>query len=318
MQEVHPNMMFQKEDVLPYMKGMWRDALQSLCGLSNEVFNKKHQPCPHCGGKDRFRWTDKLITDGDGGAVCNGCGNDSGIGWLMKLTGEPYSECINILGRFLGKVPQEYIVKANKRASRASGYSFGSQAPHENCVAVMERTKGAFKTPLSVFEGIAPPDDEMYSVGVKVLENGGESLIHAIPCHLVHDDGLDDEMCNILMIDELGEKSFYAKDYTRGSVAVTGKTDNAIYLCVDWVDAQHIHLFTGQEVWACFSSYNVEIVAHRYKGDRKMRVVCKSTDQDVIIAAEERGLDVMLPINDNFRQGIERKLYKPETLLPTR
>ncbi|QPD96168.1 hypothetical protein [Enterobacter phage N5822] len=49
-----------------------------------------------------------------------------------------------------------------------------------------------------------------------------------------------------------------------------------------------------------------------------MRVVCKSTDQDVIIAAEERGLDVMLPINDNFRQGIERKLYKPETLLPTR
>ncbi|QPD96256.1 hypothetical protein [Enterobacter phage N5822] len=24
----------------------------------------------------------------------------------------------------------------------------------------------------------------------------------------VHDDGLDDEMCNILMIDELGEKVF--------------------------------------------------------------------------------------------------------------
>lgn len=318
MQEVHPNMMFQKEDVLPYMKGMWRDALQSICGLSNDVFNKKHQPCPHCGGKDRFRWTDKLSIDGDGGAVCNGCGNDSGIGWLMKLTGEPYSECINILGRFLGKVPQEYIVKANKRASRASGYSFGSQATHENCVAVMERTKGVLKTPLSVFEGIAPPDDEMYSVGVKTLESGGESLIHAIPCYLVHDDGLDDEMCNILMIDEVGEQKFYAKDYTRGSVAVTGKTDNAIYLCVDWVDAQHIHLYTGQEVWACFSSYNVEIVAHRYKGDRKMRVVCKSTDQDVIIAAEERGLDVMLPVNDNFRQGIERKLYKPETLLPTR
>lgn len=318
MQEVHQNMMFQKEDVLPYMKGMWRDALQSICGLSSDVFNKKHQPCPHCGGKDRFRWTDKLSADGDGGAVCNGCGNDSGIGWLMKLTGEPYSECINILGRFLGKVPQEYIVKANKRAYRASGYSFGSQAPHENCVAVMERTKGVFKTPLSVFEGIAPPDDEMYSVGVKTLENGGESLIHAIPCYLVHDDGLDDEMCNILMIDEMGDRKFYAKDYTRGSVAVTGKTDNAIYLCVDWVDAQHIHLYTGQEVWACFSSYNVEIVAHRYKGDRKMRVVCKSTEQEVIIAAEERGLDVMLPINDNFRQGVERKLYKPETLLPTR
>lgn len=310
--------MFQKEDVLPYMKGMWREALQSLCGLHSDVFNKKHQPCPHCGGKDRFRWTDKLNTQGDGGAICNGCGNDSGIGWLMKLTGEPYSECINILGRFLGKVPQEYVVKANKRASRDSGYNFGKQAPHENCVAVMERTKGVVKTPLSVFEGIAPPDDELYSVGVKSSESGGESLIHAIPCHLVHEDEIDDEMCNILMIDELGNQSFYAKDYTRGSVAVTGKTDNTIYLCVDWVDAQHIHLSTGQEVWTCFSPYNLEMVAYRYKGDRKMRVVCKSTDQDMIIAAEERGLDVMIPINDNFRQGIERKLYKPESLIPTR
>lgn len=297
------------------MKGLWRDALQSICGLSSDVFNKKHQPCPNCGGKDRFRWTDKLSQDGDGGAVCNGCGNDSGVGWMMKLTGEPYSEVINILGRFLGKVPQEYRIKANKRASRASGYTFGSQAPHENCAAVMERTELRSKTPLSVFEGIALPDDEMYSVGVKALENGGESVIHAIPCYLVHDDELDDEMCNILFIDENGKQSFYAKDYTRGSVAVTGKTENTIYLCVDWVDAQHIHLSTGQEVWCCFSQYNLEIVAYRYKGNRKMRVVCKSTDQDVLIAAEERELDVMIPINDNFKQGIERKLYKPETFL---
>lgn len=306
---------FQKEDVLPYMKGMWRDALQSICGLHNEVFNKKHQPCPHCGGKDRFRWTDKLDTDGDGGAICNGCGNDSGIGWMMKLTGEPYSEVINILGRFLGKVPQEYVIKANKRASRSSGYNFGAQAPHENCVAVMERTKPVSSTPLSVYEGISPPDEEMYSVGVKALESGRESLIHAIPCMLVHDDGLDDEMCNILFINEEGEQSFYAKDYTRGSVAVTGKTDKTIYLCVDWIDAQHTHLSTGQEVWTCFSQYNLEMVAHRYKGPRNMRVVCRSTDRDVLITAEERGLDVMIPIGNNFKQGIERKLYRPESFI---
>lgn len=308
-------MMYQKEDVLPYMKGMWRDALQSICGLHNDVFNKKHQPCPHCGGKDRFRWTDKLNTDGDGGAICNACGNDSGIGWMMKLTGEPYSEVINILGRFLGKVPQEYVIKANKRASRSSGYSFGSQAPHESCVAVMERTIKADRTPLSTFEGIFPPDDESYSVGVKNAGTQQEELIHAIPCVLVHDDGLDDEMCNILFIDSEATQSFYAKDYTRGSVAVTGKTDKTIYLCVDWIDAQHTHLSTGQEVWTCFSQYNLEMVAHRYKGPRQMRVVCRTTDRDVLIAAEERGLDVMIPIDNNFKRGIERKLYKPESLL---
>lgn len=308
-------MMYQKEDVLPYMKGMWRDALQSICGLHSDVFNKKHQPCPHCGGKDRFRWTDKLNTDGDGGAICNACGNDSGIGWMMKLTGEPYSEVINILGRFLGKVPQEYVIKANKRASRSSGYNFGAQAPHENCAAVMERTIKADRTPLSTYEGIFPPDDESYSVGVKNAGTTEEELIHAIPCMLVHEDAVDDEMCNILFIDGEATQSFYAKDYTRGSVAVTGKTDKTIYLCVDWIDAQHTHLSTGQEVWTCFSQYNLEMVAHRYKGPRQMRVVCRTTDRDVLIAAEERGLDVMIPIDNNFKRGIERKLYKPESLL---
>lgn len=307
--------MYQKEDVFPYMKGMWREALQSICGLHNDVFNKKHQPCPNCGGKDRFRWTNRLDSEGDGGAICNVCGSDSGIGWMMKLTGEPYYEVINILGRFLGKVPQEYVVKANKRASRASGYNFGSQADHEKCAAVMERTIPVQKTPLSVFEGIGLLDGESYFVGVKPSENGGDSFIHAIPCRMVHDDEVDDEMCNILFIDEEGNQSFYAKDYTRGSVAVTGSTDKTIYLCVDWIDAQHVHLSTGQEVWTCFTQSNLEIVAYRYKGERNMRVVCKSTDRDVIISAEERQLDVMIPINDNFKNGIERKLYNATALL---
>lgn len=315
MSEIHHNMIFQKEDVLPYMKGLWRDALQSICGLHNDVFNLKHQSCPHCGGKDRFRWTDKLSSDGDGGAICNGCGNDSGVGWMMKLTGEPYSEVINILGRFLGKIPQEYRVKANKRASRSSGYNFGKQAPHENCVAVMERTKQVLKTPLTVFEGVGLKDGELYSVGVKTRENGAEALIHAIPCHLVHEDEIDDEMCNILFIDEGGDQSFYAKDYTRGSVSVTGKTDKTIYLCTNWIDAQHIHLATNQEVWNCFSPSNLEIVAFRYKGKRNMRVVCKTTDKETLIAAEERNLDVMIPIDNNYKLGLERKLYKPETLI---
>lgn len=304
-------MHYQKEDVLPYMRGMWREALQSICGLGSEVFNKKHQPCPHCGGKDRFRWTDKLEQDGDGGAVCNGCGSDTGIGWIMKLTGEPYSEAINILGRFLGKVPQEYRIRANKRASRSSGYNFGAQAPHENCLALLERTEFVDSTPLSRYEGIFLPDDQLYCVGVK--PDGG--MMHAIPCRLVHEDGLDDEMCNVMLIGDGGDVSFYAKDYTRGSVAVTGSTDKTIYLCVDWVEAQHIHIATGQEVWACFSPANLEIVAFRYKGDRNMRVVCKTTDRETLIAAEERNLDVMVPIDNNYKRGIERKLYKPETLL---
>lgn len=305
--------MYQKEDVLPYMKGMWRDALQNICHLPDEVFNKKHQPCPYCGGKDRFRWTDKLASSGDGGAVCNGCGNDSGIGWLMKLTGESYSECVNILGRFLGKVPQEYVIKANKKARRTPVNNVGvMMAEHEACAKVMERTELRTSTNLSVFESLQA---ESYSVGVKTREDDTEELIHAIPCHLVHWDGLDEEMCNILFIDEDGNQSFYAKKYTAASVAVTGSTDKAIYLCLDWIDAQHISFATGQEVWSCFTPENLEMVAYRYKGERELRVACKPSDKDTLYMADDRELKVIIPNGDSYRSGMQRKLFNAHDLI---
>lgn len=308
-------MHYQKEEVIPRMRGMWATALMKLCNIPQLTFNGKHQPCPYCGGKDRFRWTDKINEKGDGGNICNQCGNDSGIGLFMRIRGENYSEAIDTLGEWLNLVPVEIVNKANKVASRDSGYNFGAQAPHEKCVDVMSRTKPCINTPLSVFEGFYLPDDEKYQCGLKTREDGTTEFIHAIPCHLVHSDELDDEMCNILFVNEEGQQSFYAKDYTRGSVAVTGKTDKTIYLCVDWIDAQHIYLATGQEVWACFSPSNLEIVAHRYKGDRNMRVMCRKEDRDTLIAADDRQLDVMLPVNGNFKLGVERKLYKADSLL---
>lgn len=308
-------MHYQKEEVIPRMRGMWQAALMKLCDLPHSTFNGKHQPCPYCGGNDRFRWTDKINEKGDGGNICNQCGNDSGIGLFMRIRGENYSEAIDTLGEWLNLVPVEVVNKANKAAKRDSGYKFGAQAPHEKCVELMERTKPFDSTPLSVFEGFYNPGDKPFICGVKKRENAPDELIHAIPCHMVHGDELDDEMCNVLLIDEEGNKKFYAKDYTRGSVAATGKTDKTIYLCVDWIDAQHIHLATGQEVWACFHPSNLEIVAYRYKGDRNMRVVCKPDDKHTLIAAEERDLDVMLPIRGEFKNGIERRLYKPSDLV---
>lgn len=308
-------MHYQKEEVIPKMRGMWQAALMKLCDIPQQTFNGKHQPCPYCGGKDRFRWTDKINEKGDGGNICNQCGNDSGIGLFMRIRGENYSEAIDTLGEWLNLVPVEVINKANKRASRDSGYNFGAQAPHEKCVEVMERTETMTATFLSVFEAFYPLGGESYQVGVKRSPGANDKHIHAIPCHLVHSDELDSEMCNILFVNEDGNSSFLAKDYTRGSVAVTGNTDKTIYLCTDWIDAQHIHLATGQEVWTCFTPSNLEIVAHRYKGDRRMRVVCKKDDTDTIIAADDRQLDVMIPIDGNFKRGIERRLYKAVDLL---
>jgi len=52
--------------------GRWCDILASVCGLSTEQLDpKRHQPCPRCGGTDRFRALDDVATTG--GVWCGQC-----------------------------------------------------------------------------------------------------------------------------------------------------------------------------------------------------------------------------------------------------
>lgn len=63
--------------------------------LPQLTLNTKHQPCPCCGGKDRFR----LFADWPetGGSICNQCGHCDGIGLLMKYWNQPFVEVMRAL-----------------------------------------------------------------------------------------------------------------------------------------------------------------------------------------------------------------------------
>ena len=64
-------------------RGKWRSILPGL-GVSTSLIDGKHHPCPDCGGKDRFRFTDYK---GTGGYICSQCGAGSGFDLLMKVNG---------------------------------------------------------------------------------------------------------------------------------------------------------------------------------------------------------------------------------------
>ncbi|MGV0879458.1 toprim domain-containing protein [Martelella sp. FLE1502] len=68
------------ECVTDLAKGRWTSILLDL-GIDRTFLTKKHGPCPFCGGKDRFRYTD---IGGTGGWICNQCGHGSGIDWVMR------------------------------------------------------------------------------------------------------------------------------------------------------------------------------------------------------------------------------------------
>ena len=64
-------------------RNQWPEILP-LLGVEARFLTGRHGPCPMCGGKDRFRFTDK---DGDGWYYCNQCGPGSGLLLLRRLHG---------------------------------------------------------------------------------------------------------------------------------------------------------------------------------------------------------------------------------------
>lgn len=88
------------------INGRWPDLLAHFCGLTSDQLSNKHQPCPLCGGKDRYRFDDQ---DGTGSWYCNKCGGKdqtggggTGMDLLMRHKGWQYAEACKHIEQYLG------------------------------------------------------------------------------------------------------------------------------------------------------------------------------------------------------------------------
>lgn len=82
--------------------GRWPGILAAL-GVPDALLNpRRHQPCPTCGGKDRFRFTNK---DDAGLFYCNQCGPISPIDLLMRMKGWDFATAAKEIEAVLGEVP---------------------------------------------------------------------------------------------------------------------------------------------------------------------------------------------------------------------
>jgi putative DNA primase/helicase len=86
--------------------GRWPELLQALGGLDPDQLTDTHQPCPACGGTDRYRWDDD---EGPGGWFCNQCGGKdhqggggTGVDLLMRLTGWSFPTAARRVEQHLG------------------------------------------------------------------------------------------------------------------------------------------------------------------------------------------------------------------------
>jgi putative DNA primase/helicase len=103
-------------DIKDLTRGRWPDLLAQLGGLTAEQLTDTHQPCPCCGGTDRYRFDDK---DGTGSWYCNQCGGKDGAGGggtgmdlLMRVTNWSYAEACRRIEQHLAVIPEPPIAGA--------------------------------------------------------------------------------------------------------------------------------------------------------------------------------------------------------------
>lgn len=81
-------------------RGRWKAILIGM-GVSPELVSGKHGPCPWCGGRDRFRFTD---FEEKGLYICNQCGGGDGFKLAHKVLGLSYSKVCKEVEGLVGKV----------------------------------------------------------------------------------------------------------------------------------------------------------------------------------------------------------------------
>lgn len=97
-------------------RGKW-NGLLSMYGIDGRFLNGRHGPCPLCGGKDRFRFDNKL---GEGTWICNQCGAGNGFDLLIKIKGWDFKECATELEKSVGSVVRQ-VAKARRSNESTKG-----------------------------------------------------------------------------------------------------------------------------------------------------------------------------------------------------
>ncbi len=310
-------MRYDWKDIEPKMLGNWQAAIMSIVNVDSRVFNGKHQPCPSCGGRDRFRFDDNLDYKGDGGAICNQCGNGSGITWLMKLSGMSFPEALEALGGFLNMHPREKLEAIRKELPKIN-YN-DDFITEQEVAAIMAKTTRVAMNEWTLINGIG--------CDVNVVRGKSGELIAV---EMMRADTM--KPCNVAFIGMDGDsfRTFFRAGYnkdsaingklTRGAISTIGEDNGKfIYLVSDYADAWKCHYFTGAHVWCCWSPENMWEVVRSVSDEMKARLRCIVNYKfDELCAAENAGLPMMLPDDaDTIRMAkrIRRKIYEAGELI---
>lgn len=115
-------------------RGRWPAILQAAGVDPKYLRLNVHQPCPACGGRDRYRFDDK---DGDGRYYCARCGAGDGFQLIERVLHVSRAEALRTVARLLG------VDRVRNAPARAPAVEDGGEASRRAMQRIRDALAGA-------------------------------------------------------------------------------------------------------------------------------------------------------------------------------
>lgn len=278
------------DSVREQARGQWPCILTNL-GIPRETLTNKHQPCPCCGGRDRFRFDDK---QGNGSFICTHWANGAGDGfalvqhWLNCGFTEALQAVAGVLGLSDTQVilKQESCIKFNTSAKTpvkdqlkilTSIWNKSHVVKQSDAVAAYLVSRGLDYERIKDFSADAlrfthdmaywiADDNKPHCLGQYpcMLGNITNDNNELMGLHLTYLEQGDDGTVNKLSLLHHAEslpakkmRSRYAGSLKGGSIKLY-KHDGRLAVCEGIETALAVREASGLPVWACLSAYGLQ------------------------------------------------------------
>jgi putative DNA primase/helicase len=177
--------------------GRWPSILSAL-GVDETTLSRRNCPCPFCGGKDRFRFTDQ---DGAGVWVCNACGSGNGYHFVQKWKGVTFRKACELIEAVLPQASLSIAPKmVDKREKLNRMWRQAAYVQDGDPVALYLRRRG-------LLQHSVPPKDIKHAAGVSYwLDGRREGTYHAMLA-MVRDGKSNASTIHVTYLTEAGEKA---------------------------------------------------------------------------------------------------------------
>lgn len=217
------------EHIQSQANGYYVSRIFSAVGIKLHSNHKKHQPCPLCGGSDRFRCDDK---NGTGSWICNQCGAGTGYTLVRDYTGNDAYETHALIADILGIDGGKPITEADRKAWAKA------QAERESAEkqAKKQARQAAAKTAGERWQSATPCDTHAYLAKKGVQSHGLRMDQHGnllIPLYFHNTNTGNITLCNVQSIDQDGNKLFVKGGLVGGAFFTLGDvlSSDTIFIC---------------------------------------------------------------------------------------